>query len=220
MRRVFLTSSLLAVFLLSSVSLLNAQDAWRVIPTETPSDHKPLPFLKAIGIPATAIYKGEKRRAFVIILGNLKEERARLPANVHIGPPEIEVHIDGLEQMVPEKLLDLFDGPETSDASMEIRVVAISVTRGKEVFRATGSANRYDGDYPESIVGSEGNNVLGTSWPLHRVAWMQFLHEMSSGFDEGHITIGGKVLSPNIEIEFSGNGIAPLLQGMLRVVAP
>jgi hypothetical protein len=223
MKRVSLPFLLLTVFLLPSVSLLNAQDAWRVIPTETPSDHKPLPFLKAVGIPATAIYKGEKRKAFVIICGSLKEERHGLPADVHLGPPEIEIHIDGLDQMIPEKLLDLFDGPDTSDASTEIRVFAISIARGKQVFRAMSSVDRYEGHYPESIVGPEGNNVLGTGTPLkgpRQAAWMQFLHEMSSGFDQGQILIGGKELSPNIEIDFSGNGIKPLLQEMLRVVAP
>jgi hypothetical protein len=223
MKRGCPTSLLLTVFILSSISLLNAQDAWRAVPTETPSDHKPLPFLKAIGIPATAIYKGEKRKAFVIVCGSLKEQRHSLPANVHLGPPEIEVHIDGLEQMVPEKLLDLFDGPETSDASTEIRVFAISISRGKQVFRAMSSVDRYEGPYPESVVGPEGNNVLGTSTPLkgpRQAAWIQLLHEMSSGFDEGRILIGGKVLSPNIEIDFSGNGIQPLLQEMLRVIAP
>lgn len=223
MKRGCRASLLLTLFLLSSVSLMSAQDTWRAVPTETPSDHKPLPFLKAIGIPATAIYKGEKRKAFVIICGSLKEERHSLPADAHLVPPNIEVHIDGLEQMVPEKLLDLFDGPDPSEASTEIPVFAISISRGEQVFRAMSSVNRYEGTYPESVVGPEGNNVLGTGTQPkgpRRAAWIQFLHEMSSGFEKGRILIGGKVLSPNIEIEFSGDGIQPLLQEMLRVVAP
>jgi len=206
----------LTAFPLSLTPLAAAQDVWKVIPMETPVDHRPLPFMRAIGIPATATYKGKKRKAFVFISGREKAKGGP-------GQPAIEIYVEGLGRLVPEVDLELFEGPDSSEASTEIRVSAVSITRGKQVYRATNSVDLYMGEYSESIVGQDGNNVLGTgilSKGPRRSAWIQLLHEMSSGFDEGHISIGGKVLSPNIEIDFSGKGIEPLLQELLRVIGP
>jgi len=207
---------LLTAFLLLLSPLLAAQDAWKVIPMETPLDHHPLPFMRAIGIPATATYKGEKRKAFVFISGREKAKGGP-------GQLAIEIYVEELDRLVPQEDLELFEGPDSSEASTEIRVTAVSITRGRQVYRATNSVDLYMGEYPESILGQGGNNILGTGILFkgpRSAAWVQLLHEMSSGFDGGHISIGGKVLSPNIEIDFSGNGIVPLLQELLRVVGP
>jgi len=206
---------LLLIGVLFSLSpLVTAQDFWRVIPVETPLDHHALPFMRAIGIPAAATYKGQKRKAIVIISGRTK-------ATGGPGQPVIEVHIDGIQNLISEKDLELFEGPDVSDAQSGIRAFSISVTRGKLVYEAAGSVDLYMGDYPESIVGEDGNNVLGTGvFPKgpRRAAWRQLFHQMSSGFEKGQISIGGKELSPNLEIDFSGNGIEPLLQELIRVV--
>ena len=216
-----LPSLLLCTVLFSLAFPLTAQNGWRVVPSESTTDHHPLPFARAIGIPATATYQGKKRKAFVIIHGTDKEARASLPANVHLGHPGIEVHIDGLDDLLPENRVELFDGPDFSDAATEIRAFAISITRGKQFFRARSSVDRYIGEYPESIVGPDGN-VLGTSGftkGARQTEWMQLLREMSNGFDKGRISIGGKMLSPNIEIDFSGTGITPLLKELLSASA-
>jgi len=178
-----------------------------------------MPFAKAIGIPATATYKGVTRNAFVIIHGTDRKALAGLPTNVHLVNPGIEIHIDGFDDLLPEGRADLFDGPPDEGESSEIRVMKLSISRGQLTFRTNHFVDRYIGEYPESIVGPDGN-VLGMgSYPkgARRTAWMQFLREMSKGFDKGHISIGGKALSPNIEIEFSGKGIEPLLAELLRV---
>lgn len=217
----FRLPSLLLFAALSLASPLAAQNSWRVVPSESATDHHPLPFARAIGIPATATYKGEKRKAFVIIDGTDKKARASLPAYVHLGQPGIEIHIDGLDGLLPDGRTELFDGPDSSDAATDIRVIAVSVSRGKQIFRAQNSVARYLGDYPESIVGPDGN-VLGTSGfakGTRRAEWMRLLREMGNGFDKGRISIGGKTLSPNIEVYFSGNGIEPLLKDLLRVSA-
>lgn len=217
MTRIRLISLLFSCIVLSAASLLAAQDSWRVVPTEFRDNHQPRPDFRAIGIPATAIYKGEKRKAFIILLGTSKEAAAHFPRNVHAVPPVFEVHIDGFDRLLPEGRAELFDGPPETGESTEIRVFKMSITRGGQVFRSSNWVNRYIGEYPDSIVGPDGN-VLGigvSTRGQERTAWLQFLREMSKGYDRGHISIGGKVLSPNIEIDFSGNGVDPLLKDLL-----
>jgi hypothetical protein len=218
MTRICLKFLLFSCVVLSAAFLLAAQDGWRVVPTEFRDNHQPRPDLRAIGIPATAIYKGEKRKAFIILSGTLKEAAARLPRNVHAVPPVIEVHIDGFDQLLPEGRAELFDGPPDIGESTEIRVFKMSIIRGGQVFRASNWVNRYIGEYPDSIVGPDGN-VLGigvSTRGQERTAWLQFLREMSNGFDRGQILIGGKALSPNIEIDFSSKRVDPLLKDLLR----
>jgi hypothetical protein len=204
------------VCLLSAPCSITAQDAWRVIPMESPSDHHPLPLLKAIGIPATATYRGKEYKAFVFIFGHAK------------GPgvfgPSIEIYIEGLRNLVPEEELDLFEGPEATDADAEVRAMTVSVKRGKQVFRVSSALDLHMGNYPLSIVQNDGsNNVFGASSPSRGprlTAWTQFMHEMSFGFEEGQISFGGKAPSSKIEIGFSGNGIELLLKDLIRFVGP
>ena len=210
---------LLSAALVSAVTQLPAQEGWRAVRSEYRDSHQVMPFEQAIGIPATATFNGKIRKAFVIIHGTERKALASLPADVHLAHPGIEIHIDGFDDLLPEGRAGLFDGPDDGGDSTAIRVIAISIVRGRHVFRTTSSVDRYIGEYPESIVGPDGN-VLGMgSYPkgARRTAWMQFLRDMSKGFDKAHISIGGKALSPNIEIEFSGKGIEPLLAELLRV---
>jgi hypothetical protein len=203
-----------AVFLLSS-SLLTAQEAWRAIAMESPSDHHPMPFLKAIGIPATATYKGERHKAFVFVWGREKETGT--------GFPSIEVYIDGLSEFITEKELEQFEGPDLSIAATKATTFVVSITKGKHVLQAVNRVELCGGAYPESLVPQDGNNLFDTGInqdSAQRAVWKQFMREMSLGFDVGHISIGGKVISPNIEIDFSGNGIGSLLQDLIRVVGP
>jgi hypothetical protein len=187
MRYSFVFPLLLTAFLISLTPLLTAQDVWKAIPVEAPDDHKPLPFIRAIGIPATATYLGEKHKAFVFISGREKAKGGP-------GLPTIEVHVEGVHDFILEKDLELFEGPAESDAQSAIRVFSISIKRGKQIYRAMDQwSDLYDGNYPESIVGKADNNVFGTGIPSkgpRRAAWVQLLHEMTSGFDEGHISIG------------------------------
>jgi hypothetical protein len=215
MKRFRLSCLLLTVFFLSASSLLTAQSQWREIPMESATEHQPLPFLKAIGIPATATYRGDKHKAFVFICGHKKG-----PGVFH---PSIEIYIEGLQQIVPDKELKLFEGPDDSDAEVEVRATTVSIRHGKQVYRATDSVDLYMGEYPISIVREDGNNVFGTgvfTKGPRRTAWIQLFNYMSSGFDEGHISFGGKELSSKIEIDFSGNGIEPLLKNLIQFVGP
>jgi len=224
MKRFWLLCLLLTVFFHSVSSLLTAQNAWRVIPTESVTDHHPLPLLNAIGIPATATFRGEKHNAIVFICGAKKDKPDEHPGvKVTVGPPAIEIYIESLQQIVPDKELELFEGPNDSDAAAEVRAMTVSIRRGKQVYRSTNWVDLYTGEYPASIVNEGGNNVFGTGVLTegpHRIAWIQLLHEMSSGFDEGHISFGGKELSSKIEIDFSGNGIKPLLKNLIQFVGP
>jgi hypothetical protein len=206
----------LTVFLLSASCLMSAQDVWKEIPTESQSDHAPLPFLKAIGVPAIATYNGKQHKAVVFICGHQKG-----PGVFH---PLIEIYVEGLRQFVPEKELELFEGPPESVAQNKIRAMVVSIRRGKQSYRAANWVDLHLGDYPISIVPDEGNNIIFGSGVFTKgpsyTAWVQLIREMSKGFDEGHISFGGKVPSAKIDIYFPGTGIEPLLKDLIRFVGP
>ena len=183
---------------------------------ESPHDHQPMPFLKAIGIPATATFRGKEHKAYVFIFGPKKG-----PGVFH---PFIQIYIEGLRQLVPEKELELFEGPSESVDQYKFCAMAVRIRRGSQVYRAVSEVNLQLGDYPVSIVPDEGNNnVFGsavhTKGPEH-TAWVQLMREMSAGFDKGHISFGGQTLSSRIDIDFSGAGIGPLLRDLIRFVGP
>jgi|WetSurMetagenome_2_1015567.scaffolds.fasta_scaffold461595_1 hypothetical protein len=213
MKRVWLLCLTLSLcFLVASRSIV-AQDAWRTIPMESLPDHHPLPFLKAIGIPAKATFRGKEYKAFVFISGHQK------------GPgvfgPGIDVYLEGLRNIVPEEELGLFDGPEMTDAEVAARTTTISIRRGKQTYQVSSMIDLHMGHYPASILQGEDNNVFGTSSPSRGpqlTAWKHLMNEMSSGFEEGHITFGGNTASSKIEICFSGNRIEPLLKALINFV--
>lgn len=182
---------------------------------ESLPDHRPLPFLKAIGAPATATYRGKEHKAYVFILGHAKGSG--------VYGPSIEIYIEGLRSIVPEEELDLYEGPDETEAEVEVRAMTVSIKRGRQAYLASNSVGLYMGHYPVSIVRADDNNVFGADSPSkgpHMTAWKQFMHEMSSGFEEGQISFGGKAPSSKIEIGFSGNGIGPLLNELIRFVGP
>jgi hypothetical protein len=215
MKRFLLFCLLFTIFSFQDHPLI-AQNAWRVIPMESPRDHQPMPFLRAIGIPATATFRGKEHKAWVFIFGPKKG-----PGVFH---PFIEIYIEGLRQFVPEKELELFEGPSESVAQHEFCAMTVRIRRAKQEFRAANEINLHDGNYPVSIVPDEdNNNIFGsevlTKGPEHD-AWVQLMREMSAGFDEGHISFGGTAPSTKIEVDFSGNGIEPLLKDVIRYVGP
>lgn len=216
MKRFWLSCLSLSVFFLFVSSLLTAQNAWSVIPMESPHDHQPMPFLKAIGIPATATFRGREHKAYVFIFGPKKG-----PGVFH---PFIQIYIEGLRQIVPEKELELFEGPSESVAQYKFCAMTVRIRRAKQVYRAANEVNLQLGDYPVSIVPDEDNNNIFSSEVLTKgrehTAWVQLMREMSAGFDEGHISFGGTDPSSKIEIDFSGNGIVPLLRDLIRFVGP
>lgn len=205
------------LLLLSSFSIpyLAAQEEWRVIPLVYLSTGEPTPFNRAIGIPATATYGGKKLKTYVFVRGHEKK--------TGIGFPEIEVFVAGFDELIPEEELEQFEGPDLSDAALKTDTFEITITRNRQKFNAVNRVELCPGSYPKSIVPQNGNNVFDTGTNMsagRRAAWKRFIHEMGSGFDKGHISLGGKVLSRTIEIDFSGNGIAPLLQDLLRFTGP
>ena len=215
MKPILLFCLLLVIFSFQH-SLLTAQDAWRVIPMESPQDQQPMPFLKAIGIPATATFRGKEHKAYVFIFGPKKG-----PGVFH---PFIDIYIEGLRQFVPEKELEQFEGPSESAAQYKFCAMTVNIRRGKQVYRAANEVNLHLGNYPISIVPDENNNNIFGSEVLAKgpehTAWVQLMREMSDGFDEGRISFGGMAPSSKVDIDFSGNGIEPLLKDLIRFVGP
>lgn len=155
-------------------------------PMESPSDHQLLPFLRAIGIPATATYEGKLHRAYVFIWGREKA--------TGVGYPFIEVYLKEAEALIPEKELWQFKGPDLSRAALTTNTFEVSITRGEEKLFAVNRVGFCPGPYPASIVPDGGNDVFdtGINQNAAQIAnWKQFIRKMNSGFDTGHITIGG-----------------------------
>ena len=179
------------------------------------STGEPMPFLRAIGILATATYDGKKLNAYVFVWGREK--------GTGTGYPNIEIYIPGFDDLVPGKELEQFEGPDLSDSALKSDTFEIGITKDRQTFHAVNRVELCGGSYPKSIVPEGGDNIFDTGINLNAArlaAWKQFMREMSSGFDNGHISLGGKVLSHKFEIDFSGKGIEPLLQELIRVVGP
>jgi hypothetical protein len=74
-------------------------------------------------------------------------------------------------------------------------------------FRVSSTLDLYMGDYPLSIVPEDDNNVFGASGLFkgpRLIDWTKFMQRMSSGFEEGQISFGGKALSSRLDIDSSG----------------
>jgi hypothetical protein len=79
-----LFSILIFISFSSFISTLAAQEEWKEIQMENPGTQEPMDFLKAIGIPAQAVYGGKKLKAYVFIWGREKKYGNRLPNDVGV----------------------------------------------------------------------------------------------------------------------------------------
>jgi hypothetical protein len=161
-------------------------------------------------VPATAHYKARDFSAHVIFLGYQKDGG--------LGYPQLSVIIDGLENAVSASELSLFQGPDLSKIVLERNTMEVSIVRNRATWSIkTRSVFTGIPFFPSQIMGHETQmfetNIGSTKSEVY--AWRKFVAEMSSGFDEAHITIGGQVLSEKITVAFSGKGIEPLLKQMM-----
>ncbi len=190
-----------------------------MVPTEAPEDHSPLPGLKAAAIPAVATYKSQKHKAMVFICGAVKKTVRKGDTS----GPILEIYIEGLPQLFPFETRELFNGPPDSTRSEKIRLTEISVQKGAATFKARNWVTLAIGDYPASVIPPDqnGNNILMSGLLTKgsgSAAAVQLLQQMSHGFDKGHISIGGTVLVPHLEIDFSGAGAGKVLPQLFAVI--
>lgn len=203
--------ALLCAFFLLLPQAILAQNAWKSVPLE--SNGKPLTVQHAIAIPAVAEYKGQKLKAHVFFFGN--------SLNRH-KVPVMGVVIEGLETVVPAKELAWFEGPELEERTIHENAFEISIHKNG-VSKAFATPALLDGiyDFPAEIRGKEENQFdsnLNVFQPRILQAWRGYLAAMSSGFEQGQITLGGKLFSAPIVVRFDGQGIEAALPELLKAL--
>ncbi len=207
----FRWSLVLFLFCLMFKSMLAAQDVWNTV---TMSDNgRPLPLLRAIGVPATATYDGKKLKAYVFIWGCEKNTGGT-------GYPDMAIYVEGMEDLIPDKELAQFDG-DLSDDFVKLKTLEVAIIRKGGVLTVSNKVCLDGTPFPPMVP--DGNEVFDTGVVLtfaEKSAWKKFIAEMSNGFEKGHLSIGGHVLSKKIEVDFIGNGIGPLLQRLTQFVEP
>jgi hypothetical protein len=173
-----------------------------------------MPFMKAIGIPATATYDGKKLKAYVFLSGREKQ--------TGIGYPLMDVYIEDVENLVPAKEYQQFMGPDLSNAVLKTDTIEITIKSKNEARAIKCGLNIELSSFSDWTIpfNSEMFEAGPRSSKNAKSSWRQFILEMSSGFEQGHLSIGETVLSKTIEVDFSGKGISPILKDMIRVVGP
>jgi hypothetical protein len=198
-----------------AVPTVRAQEAWREIVL---SDRgKPVPTLKAIAIPATAECNGRRMNAYVVLWGHVKPDG--------LGYPSLGVLVKGVRDVIPSSEIEQFEGPDLSDAALKERSMDIRILHSKTTTTTTIRTRMVSGGdpfLPVDIRGSEDDFFDMGVWPTKqdKEAWKRLVVDMSSGFDEGHLMIGGPVFSHKLNVEFSGKGIEPLLKRLLEFTGP
>ena len=192
---------------------LHSHDAWREIVLS--DNGKPIPTLKAIAIPATVECNGKKMKAYVVLEGHSKPDG--------LGYPSLSVVVQNIKDVVPSSELEQFEGPDLSDAAIKERALEINIVSNKmSRIINTRMIFAQEPDLPADVLGDEDNIIDMGVFPTKqdKMAWKQLIVEMSSGFDKGHLTIGGPIFSHKLNVEFSGKGIESPLKKLLEFTGP
>ena len=191
--------------------MLPAQDVWTTVAMS--DNGRQLPLLRAIGVPATAIYDGKKLKAYIFIWGREKNTGGT-------GRLSMAIYVEDVEDLIPAKELAQFDD-DLSDDFVKLKTLDVTIIRKGGVLTVSNKVCLDGTPFPPMVP--DGNEVFDTNVVLtsaEKSAWKKFIAEMSNGFERGHLSIGGHVLSKKIEVDFTGNGIGPLLQELTRFVEP
>ena len=171
----------------------SAQDMWHPVPTVAlgPND----PDLVGAAVDAVATRGKRESRARVVISGQRKW-----------GTADIGIWIDGLNEVIPEKELWPYTGPDPGREAlnphmMEIRLVS---PRGKVQFDSR-MLMEIGLSFPKGVAAGE--EYLFTTNCKTDKRFKAFIDQMNAGFDYGIVTIGRGVFSPPIEVKFGGEGI-------------
>lgn len=213
MNRISLQFFLILLFS-SSIPQLIAQEEWKAVSNEFMTTRKPMPLMKAIGSPATATYGGKALKAYVFLSGRERQ--------TGIGYPLMDVYIQDVANLVPAKEYQQFMGPDLSNAVLKTDTIEITIKSKNEARVVKCGLNIELSSFSDWTIqfNSEMFEAGPRSSRIAKSSWKQFIREMSSGFDQGHASIKGTVLSKQIDVDFSGKGISPLLKDMIRVVGP
>ena len=191
-----LSIACLCMCLLSPVAG-SGQDVWRPVPTAAlgPND----PDLVGAAVDAVATRGQRESRARVVISGQRKW-----------GTSLIGIWIEGLYEVIPEKELWSYTGPDLGHEALNLHMMEITLVSqgGKEQFNSR-MVMLSGGNFPKGIIADD-EYLFATNSKTNK-RFKAFLDQMNAGFDYGLVTIGRGVFSPPIEVKFGGEGIKGLL---------
>lgn len=181
-----------------------AQDVWRSVPTvpRGPRDSDSV----GATVDAVAIRGGKQSKARVVIYG------ARKSGILIIG-----IWIHGLSELIPEKELWPYTGPDLGHEARNPRMMQITLVSPTGAVKFDSRMGVVtDLSLPRG-VDEDGSDMFAAEIKNddHSKA---LLHKMNEGFDEGLVWIGRGVFSPPIEVKFGGEGIQSHLKTVLDFV--
>ena len=196
------------LMLVASSQVFLAQNAWHK-ETMLGLDNEPLTKLRGIAIPAEAEYMGQTFKAYVFFSGY--DGHAGGP-----GHPFLGIHVDNIDTFIPESEMAKFMGPDLSQYAMQNDAIRVSIKRGDSTLETNTRLLFTDGKYFDPGFQTSGyfeTNPKKTKLAVD--AWMKFLAQMSDGFQEGKVVIGGKAFSSELTVRFSGNGLGVQLKELM-----
>jgi len=183
-----------------------AQDGWHRV-TMLGLNKVPLTKLRGIAIPAEAEYQGEKIKAYVFFSGYDGHSGGT-------GHPSFGVYVENIGNFIPESEIDKFRGPDLSQYAMQSDAMRLSVRNGTSTKEIRSRLLFTDGRYFDTGFETDGSFEANPSKSAAN-AWAQFLAQMSGGFTEGEVVIGGKAFSKPLIVRFSGLGMGTKLKELM-----
>jgi hypothetical protein len=137
------------------------------------------------------------------------------------GYVQLGVLVEDIGRVVPVTELDQFRGPDPPAGAQKGNRIDVSILRTNTTKSITTPVVFAVMPFlPMGISGHEPEYFATMIRADKRSedAWKAFVAEMRSGFELGRIEIGGQALSHNLTVEFSGKGIEPVIEQLMKFV--
>ncbi len=186
-------------------SLAHAQAAWHK--TVMSDDGKVDKNIVAISIPAEAEYGGKKMKASVFIFEHIESGKS--------GVPVLGIYIENVHDIIPDKELSMFIGPDIPNNVQNGSTFEMSVNLKSQIEKIVTYPLYGDSKWYDPGFECDGYFALaylkGT-----RERWKKIVTDMSGGFMDAGITIGGTILPHKLHIHFSGAGLSSQLRDLMQ----
>jgi hypothetical protein len=186
-----------------SAAVDSAQDVWRSVPMTPPG---PNDYLVGVAVDGVAVRGQKESKAQVVISGNRES-----------GISQIGIWIDGLLQMISEKELEPYTGPDLGHEALNSHMIEIRLVSAKSEVHFNSRMVMTGGrGFPKGLA-ADGDLVFNSNRKMDG-QFKAFLRQMSEGFNYGVITIGHGVFSPPVEVKFGGKGVEKQLKALIDTI--
>lgn len=207
----FSVAAVIRAFIFSGLCLVVhvcgvAQDVWR--PLSPPKSNPNTPQFFGVVVDSKAKCTGKKLDSQVVISGRRG-----------LGIYRLAFWVQNLSEMIPEKALWPYMGPDLGKEANCLNVVKLVILKGEK--RKTynlGLNVVYKGNYPEG-ASKDGSDLLDAHLE-NNLSMYSLIRDLSSGFDSGFAVIGESQFETPIEIAFSGDGITKALSDLQEIIGP